>query len=126
MIDKTKRRQINLFEDKQGDWEYGFVEYFEDTAFGEKRIDIRRKAGATIEDDWEMKWKGQWLSMTQVSQMLNNPETDDLPKDFLFLCCAVPGAVGGALDRQDQWRTHNARQEFASSGKASVSIGRIS
>ena len=113
--------KINLFEDKRGEWEYGFVEYAEKTAFGEKRIDIRRKAGSTIGDDWQMKWKEQWLSVYGVLRKLKETKAEDLPDDFLLLCCAVPGTVGFALNKQDHWRTHNARQQPASSGKASVS-----
>ena len=112
--------KINLFEDKRGDWEYGFIEYPEITAFGEKHVDIRRKAGATIEDDVQMKWKDQWLSMHEQASILKNTNIDDLSEEFLFFCCAVSSAVSFALNQQDHWRTHNARQKPAASGKARV------
>ena len=110
-----KWKEVNLFEDKRDDgWEYGYVQFPDDGIRNSgRRVEIRRKLNSAIYDEVFMLVDDEWISLHKMS-------IEDASEDMLFLYCAVCSAVSGALNRADNWRTHNSYQKKAHSGKAQV------
>jgi len=106
---KRLKKEVNLFNDKRGDWDYGYVQFASDSYHKERRIEIRRKPNASIYDEAFMLIDGEWLSMDDI------PEESyvDMPTDKILLIIAVCSSVSSALDMADGWRTHNANQKMA-------------
>ena len=115
--DKT----INLFEDKRGEYEYGWEQFSEESEYTEKKVEIRRKAGSGIDDDWEFNWSGQWLSVDSMPWQYKE-DFSDMPDELLMLCFALVNNIEHELNVADNFVTHNSRQKFAGEGKASVSV----
>ena len=111
---------VNLFEDKRGEYEYGWVQFPEDTTYNEKKIEIRRKAGSGIDDNWEFLWNGEWWDIDKTERVY--PTTEDMPDELLCLCFALVDIVELEMNVADGFKTHNARQENKQTGKALLSF----
>ena len=114
-------KNINLFEDIRDDgYEYGWEDFPEDSRYKEKHIEIRRKVGSGLDDEWEFKWNGDWWTPERADEIY--PDTHEMPIELLSLCVALVNNVEFELNIADDFKTHNSRQKPVSSGKAQVSM----
>ena len=114
-------KNINLFEDVRDDgYEYGWEQFPEYTTYKEKHVEIRRKIGSGIDDDWEFKWNGEWWTEDRVEEVY--PDVSDLPDELLNLSFALVNNIEFEMDIADDFKTHNSRQIFASSGKSLATV----
>ena len=117
----SKKKYVNLFEDKRGDWEYGYVQFPDDGLSNSgKRVEIRRRTGAGLRDESFMLIDGEWQSMCKPPD--DDPNYENMSLETLYLTCAVCSAVSSALNVADNWKTHNSQQKIAGSGRAKLSM----
>ena len=112
-------KDISLFEDVRDDGhEYGWEDFPPDSIYRKKRVEIRRKVGSGIDDDWEFWWNGEWWSDDKMDEVY--PDMEKAPEELLCLYIAIGLNIEHELNVADKWRTHNARQKPDVSGTASM------